>query len=105
MTTWKRYPLKDSTVMSDYIHMEVLMEEFKLQGIFSNSKLFVNVLLIMTADEVRDIGNTAFLLGALGIATMLLFIFLIDWQNRKAKQLTLRNLEYQKKMHCCVLKI
>ncbi|MEN5233685.1 sensor histidine kinase [Sphingobacterium faecium] len=96
VTTWKRYPLKDSTVMSDFVHMEVLMEEFKLQGIFSNSKLFVNVLLIMTADEVRDIGNTAFLLGALGIATMLLFIFLIDWQSGKAKQLTLRNLEYQK---------
>jgi two-component system LytT family sensor kinase len=96
VTTWKRYPLKDSTMVSDYIHMEVLMEEFKLQGIWSNSKLFVNVLLIMTEEEVRDIGNTTFLLGAIGIATMLVFMFLIDLQNRKAKQLMLRNLEYQK---------
>ncbi|MNL11282.1 Sensor histidine kinase YehU [compost metagenome] len=90
------YPIRDSVILSDHLGLEVLLEEYKLNGIFSDSKFFVNVVLLMTADEVRDIGNTAFLLGALGIATMLLFIFLIDWQNRKAKQLTLRNLEYQK---------
>ena len=90
------YPIRDSVILSDHLGLEVLLEEYKLNGIFSDSKFFVNVVLLMTADEVRDIGNTAFLLGALGIATMLLFIFLIDWQNRKSKHLILRNLEYQK---------
>lgn len=91
-----KYPVKDSVVISDYIHLEVLMEEFKLRGIFESSKLFVNVLLMMTEVEVRDIGTTSFLLGAIGIGIMLFCMFLMDLQNRKAKRLSLRNLEYQK---------
>lgn len=93
---WKQYPVKDSMVMSDYILMKVLLEEYKFKGTFENNRLFVNVVLLMTEDEVRDIGNKTFLLGAIGIATMLFFTFLLDLQNRKAKRLRLRNLEYQK---------
>jgi hypothetical protein len=93
---WKQYPVKDSIVMSDYVLMEVLLEEYKFKGIFENNRLFVNVLLMTTEDDVRDIGNTTFLLGAIGIATMLFFMFLLDMQNRKAKRLRVKNLEYQK---------
>ncbi len=94
--SWKQYPVKNNLVMSDYILMEVLLDEYKFKGTFENNRLFVNVLLMLTEDDVRDISNKTFLLGATGIATMLFFMFLLDIQNRKAKRLRLKNLEYQK---------
>lgn len=93
---WKQYPVKNNIVMSEYILMEVLVDEYKFKGTFENNRLFVNVLLMLTEDDVRDISNKTFLLGAIGIATMLFFMFLLDIQNRKAKRLRLKNLEYQK---------
>ncbi|WP_081918443.1 sensor histidine kinase [Sphingobacterium sp. ML3W] len=90
------YPVKDSTILSEYLILDVIVNEYKLKGIFSENKFFVNVLLLTTQDDVHSISRVSFFLGAIGIGIMLFCMFLMDLQNRKAKRLSLRNLEYQK---------
>ncbi len=88
--------IHDSLLISDYILQRVFMEEFKLKGLFSKNRLLVSVPVSITEDEVRDIVHMSLLLGGIGIVIMLVFFYLIDVQNRQAKRLMLKNLEYQK---------
>ena len=86
----------DTIIQSDFLDVPVLRTSYSIGGLLKDTKLFVNVPIMMTEVEISDIGGFSLLLSVSGIIVMIGLILVLNAERRKSERLTLHNLAYQK---------
>jgi len=87
---------KDTIVDSEFLLLPVVRKNYELNGLFSNTKLFIYAPVMLTEVEVRGIGGSSLLLSISGIGLMLVLLFFLNKERRKSERLAMDNLAYQK---------
>jgi len=87
---------QDTVLMSDYIHLQVLVQKYKIEGLLGSSEALVSVLFILTDEEIAGIGQLSLFLGLMVLAVVLLFFYVLYRERQKIFKLEMAGLHHQK---------